>query len=306
MLDIIVVNWNTCDLLAKCLQSVQEESRASPSCTVETFVVDNASHDGSPQMVRERFPWVHLIENAENVGFARANNQAIPFCRGRYILLLNSDAVLPIGSLGELLRVAEEQPRAGIVGVKLINQDGSFQAALNDFPTPLHIFLEPWGTFQFLLGNRYYPSYPPERSNQATCCDWVGGACLLARAEAISQVGVLDEQFFMNSEEVDWCYRMRKNGWAVWYTPTVEVIHLGGGSSDRLSARQRMRLYTGKLRYLRKHYGRAAASLAYWNYRLSAGLKAAGYHLKFLFTKDEHEDQCASDYWAVAIAARWD
>ncbi len=167
-------------------------------------------------MVRARFPGVRLIENSENVGFARANNQAIALAQGRYVLLLNSDTVVPDGALASLIAFAEGHPEAGVVGARLLNPDGSFQAGPNRFPTLLSTVLGAWGVVQYLTRNSYYPSLGPEHSREAQQCDWVGGACLLARRSAIDQVGLLDEQFFMNSEEVDWCFRMKQHGWQVW------------------------------------------------------------------------------------------
>lgn len=312
-LSLIIINWNTRDLLAQCLESVAksvrtfERSNGLPRVRrgVQTCVVDNASTDGSAEMVRERFPWVHLIENTENVGFARANNQALKRSSGRYVLLLNSDAMLGANSLANLVAFADSHPQAGIIGVKLLNADGSFQAALNDFPSPFTALLEGWGIMQALQKNPYYPSYTPLRSQRATTCDWVGGACLLARSKAIRQVGLLDETFFMNSEEVDWCYRMWESGWEVWYTPDVEVVHLGGGSANRRSAAQRMRLYAGKVRFLEKHYGAFAAHLARISFRLSSGVKSLAYQARFLIKRREADAMQSKSHWHVFRCKNW-
>jgi N-acetylglucosaminyl-diphospho-decaprenol L-rhamnosyltransferase len=322
-LSVVVVNWNTRDLLAGCLESLagdpglaivgEDSSLADRSfastehhpLVTEVWVVDNASTDGSPQMVRERFSWVRLIENSENVGFAAASNQGIRQATGRYVLLLNSDAVLAPGSPVRLLAFADHHPRAGIVGVQLVNPDGSFQAALNDFPSLGFVLLEAWALARWFSGNTYYPSYPPERSRDAVPCDWVGGACLLARAAAIEQVGLLDEYFFMYSEEMDWCYRMWESGWEVWYTPDVKVIHLGAGSADRLSAVQRLRLYTSKARFIEKRSGSFAARVVRLNYRVSSLLKALGYQFLFLVVRDHASRQCAQSHWQVALQRTW-
>jgi len=304
-LSIIIVNWNTRELLAQCLESVGGNFETWKCGNMETFVVDNASTDGSAAMVRERFPWVRLIENAENVGFARANNQAIQQTEGRYILLFNSDALLTADSLVNLISFADAHPQAGIIGVRLLNFDGSFQAAFNDFPTLLRVVMETWGLVQFIKRNPHYPSYPPHQSETATMCDWVGGACLLVRRQAIQQVGVLDENFFMNSEEVDWCFRMRQAGWQVWYTPTVEIVHLGGGSANRRSATQRMRLYEGKVRFLAKHYGSIAARVARLNFRLSSGVKAIIYWGLFLVRRQERDAVQGKSHWQVFVRKDW-
>ncbi len=294
-LSLIIVNWNTRELLADCLASVirshrsgvrgQEPEGLTPdacSLTTEVFVVDNASSDGSAAMVRERFPWARLIENAENVGFAQANNQGVRQAIGRYVLLLNSDTVVPAGAPESLIAFGEAHPQAGIVGAKLLNPDGSFQAGPNQFPTLASVMLESWGIIQRLTRNPYYPSFPPARSATPLQCDWVGGACLLARRAAIEQVGLLDEHFFMNSEEVDWCYRMKRRGWEVWYTPTATIIHLGGASAQRSTPAQRLRTYRGKALFFAKHHGQIAGRLAQAHFRATSALKAVAYGARFL------------------------
>ena len=203
------------------------------------------------------------------------------------------------------MRFAEDHPRAGIVGVKLVNSDGTFQAALNDFSTWQSMLLEAWGVRQRLSRNRYYPSYPPHKSMHARPCDWVGGACLLARTTAMEEVGLLNEGFFMYSEEVDWCYRMWKEGWEVWYTPDVEVIHLGGASADRLSATQRMRMYASKVRFIEKHRGALMARVVGLNFRASSMIKALGYELGCLLLRDDSLHARAVSHWKVALERSW-
>jgi len=303
--SIIVVSWNTRDLLVQCLQSIAHDVQTLQHSAAETILVDNGSNDGSVAMVQEHFPWVHLSANAQNVGFARANNQAIRRSSGRYVLLLNSDAMLQKGSLTSLIDFADSHPDAGIVGPRLINADGTFQASLNDFPTLPSIIREAWGLAKLLSGNAYYPSYPPEKSLEPCSCDWVGGACLLARSRAIEQVGLLDEGFFMNSEEVDWCYRMHQAGWQVWYTPAVSVIHLGGASASRRGAIQRMRLYEGKARFLHKHHGALSAQVARSQLRTSSAGKAILYRLRYLMRRKSLDLQQAQAYWQVATQRKW-
>lgn len=316
-LSVIIVNWNTRELLAACLRSVEGErfkaagSEAQPSTlnlrplTAEVFVIDNASTDGSARMVRERFPWVKLIENAENVGFAAANNQGIGKATGRYVLLLNSDTVAPPAALEALVAFGDAHPRAGIVGARLVDPDGSFQAGPNRFPTLATVVLESWGLIQRLTRNPYYPSYPPERSQTSQRCDWVGGACLLARRTAIDQAGVLDESFFMNSEEVDWCYRMKQHGWEVWYAPAAAIVHLGGASAQRSTAAQRLRTYRGKVLFLAKHHGRVAGRLAQAHFQATSALKALAYGARFLIGRDRRYRDQAASHWVVAQEADW-
>jgi GT2 family glycosyltransferase len=297
-LSVIIVSRNTRVLLEESLASVLADSN---QLAVEVFVVDNASTDGSVERVCGQFPQVCLIANSANVGFAKANNQALARASGRCVLLLNSDARLTPGSLAELVRLADDNPGAGIIGVKLVNPDGSFQAAWNRFPSPLSAWLEPWGLLPWLARNPYYPSAPPHLALEARPCDWVGGACLLARAEAVRQVGYLDERFFLNSEEVDWCYRMHQAGWQVWYTPSVEVMHHGGASGNRKELSALVRLYRGKVAFIGKHYGRLAAQLLMASLRLSALAKAGLWLVKSVVIDKSPDNERARVFRDVAL-----
>lgn len=259
MLDvsIIIVNWNTRDLLADCLDSI---TQTASDLIFEIIVVDNASTDDSQTMVRQRFPHVRLIANQENVGFARANNQGMAASSGRHALLLNSDALLTPGALQALVSLADAKPRAGIVGAQLLNPDGSFQASHTTFPNLWQEFLILSGIGRLLRG-RWYPSHGPEEGKGPQIVDYVEGACLLVRRKAFEDVGGLDEDYFMYAEEVDWCYDMREKGWQVWYQPAAEVIHLGGGSSRNRRTQREGDLYRSRVRFFRKHYGDIAARL---------------------------------------------
>ena len=244
---IVVVNWNARDLLASCLRSVYA---AVSGPHFEVIVVDNGSTDGSTAMVRDQFRQVQLIENQQNEGFAVANNQAIRASRGRYVLLLNSDTLVRQGALEAMVSFADRHPEVGIVGCKLLNADGSLQPSWARFPT-----------FWSELRGRNVRRWRSLADEPAYEVDWVGGACLLARREAIDQVGLLDEGYFMYSEEMDWCYRMVQRGWRVCYLAAAEVTHLGGGSSKRASDALAVALYRSKLRFFQKHYGASQAWL---------------------------------------------
>jgi GT2 family glycosyltransferase len=258
LITVIVVNWNTRELLAECLRSIE---RTAGDLDLETIVVDNASTDGSLEMVHEQFPLVRLMANPDNLGFSRANNEALAVGRGRYLLLLNSDAVLTPGALQVLLALAEAQPRAGIVGARLLNPDGSFQASHTPFPTLWQEFLILSGLGRLVYG-RWYPSRGPEADKGPQRVDYVEGACLLVRREAVREVGGLDDGYFMYAEEVDWCYTMRRVDWEVWYHPEAVVVHHGGASSRGRRTRREADLYRSRVRFFRKYYGdRPAATL---------------------------------------------
>jgi len=250
-LSIVIVNWNTRELLAQCLDSIP---LAIGGLSYEVIVVDNASTDGSQAMVRNRFPWVTLVENAENLGFVRANNQAMALSRGRYVLLLNSDTVAPPQALARMVDFMDHRIDAGAAGPRLLNPDGTFQASYADFPTLLSESLSAAGLNRWLYGP-YHPSPSPHPNETRQPVDWVQGACLLVRREALDAIGLLDEGFWMYSEETDLCYRIHQAGWNVYYLPDVEIIHLGGASSRQRQPESVAQLYRSKLRFFRKYQG---------------------------------------------------
>ena len=237
MLSIVIISWNTRDLLAACLTSLRTYP---PDGDHEIVVVDNASRDDSTAMVRRDFPHVHLIENPTNVGFAAANNQALALCRGRYVLLPNSDTEVTPGALSALVRFMEQHAQAGVVAPTLVNPDGSFQASYARFPTFVSEFLLITRLARWLSGP-YAPSPRPRPHEAAHPVDWAAGAALLVRRAAIDQVGGLDAGYFMYSEETDWCWRLWRHNWQVWYLPAVKVIHHGGASSRQRALGARIR-----------------------------------------------------------------
>lgn len=247
-LAIIIVNWNTRQLLLDCLASLPA---ATDGIHAETWVVDNGSGDGSVEAVRTQYPEVRIIANRENLGFATANNQAIRASVSRHVLLLNSDTIARPGSLTALVRFLDAHPEVGIVGPRLLNPDGSLQPSWALFPT---IFTELTGKKLRLRWR-----YPTADGTLAYSTDWVDGAALMIRRSILPQIGLMDERYFMYTEEVDWCYRARRAGWKVCYLPGSEVIHFGGQSSKRAVTQMKFELYRSKLRFFRKHYGRLAA-----------------------------------------------
>jgi len=255
-LSIVIVNWNTRDVLSQCLESIYG---ALPEQEIRVFVVDNASSDGSSDMVRERFPQVYLVENSQNVGFARANNQAIRNSHGRYVLLLNSDTIVKPGALDALVDFMDTHPQAGASGARLLNPDGSLQYSCSPAPSLA-------GEFKRLFhlpGVRpdgYYSMHEWDQS-QARQVDVILGACLMLRRQALDQIGLLDEDYFIYSEEVDLCHRIKSAGWKLYWVPQAQVMHLGGQSTRQVSEAMFLRLYQAKLIYFRKHHGRWQAFL---------------------------------------------
>ena len=250
-LSIIVVNWNTREFLEQCLCALERVVVDREG--VELFVVDNASTDGSAEMVAGRFGWVNLIANQENVGFARANNQAILRSRGKYALLLNSDTEVRPGAVQRLLAFMEDRPQAGAAGARLLNADGSLQPSCHPMLTPEREF---WRlTFLDRLAPR--ATYDMERweTDRPRRVDVIKGACLLLRREALDEVGVLDEGYFMYTEEVDLCYRLGAAGWGCWWVPQAEVVHHGGASARQAAQEMYVHLYRSKVHFYRKFGG---------------------------------------------------
>jgi len=273
-LSILIVNWNTRELLAECLESVigdrlpvigiQSPENRLPFTDyrlplTEIIVVDNASSDGSAAMVRQDFPSVHLIENRQNVGFARANNQAICHSRGRYVLMLNSDTLVHPGALETLVALMDAHPQAGACGPRLLNGDGSLQHACHPMLTPGREF---WRLL-FLERLRPRATYPMQRWDTTTPrrVEVIKGACLLLRRSALDQVGLLDDQYFMYTEEVDLCHRLAQAGWELWYEPRAVVTHFGEASSRQVREEMYLQLYRSKVQFYRKFGGRQRVGL---------------------------------------------
>ena len=262
-LSIIVVNWNTRELLINCLKSIQADQEIlcqnNLFIPTEIIVVDNASDDSSVKMVRSCFPEVKVIDNQENVGFARANNQAIQISHGQYILLLNPDTEIKPGTLKTLVSFMDDNSQVGAAGAQLINSDGTLQSSCHPAPTLSREF---WRLFH--LDKFYsYSSYPMETWPVDTHhkVEVVQGACLILRKDILNQVGVLDEDYFMYSEEVDLCFRIRKKGWNIYWVPLAQVVHYGGQSTQQVATRMFLRLYEAKLIYFRKNHGFLAGQI---------------------------------------------
>jgi N-acetylglucosaminyl-diphospho-decaprenol L-rhamnosyltransferase len=271
----VIVNWNTRDYLRRCLAAID---RAPPPFPYETVVVDNGSTDGSVALVAADFPGVRVIANPANRGFAAANNQGIRASTGRYVLLLNSDAEVAAAALERTVAFLDDHPNAAVVGGKLVNPDGSFQWSYADFPTLPGELCLLTGLSRWLLP-KGYPSYPEHRSRTARSVDWVLGAFMVVRRAAIDTVGALDEDYFMYTEETDWCYRLKRQGWQIWYLPQVMAVHQAGGSARRVPERKRAQLYQSKWLFLRKHRGGALAALYRGLVRVVSGAKLAGWWL---------------------------
>jgi len=290
-ISILIVSFNTKDVLRECLESVALSSR---NLAVETIVVDNCSHDGSAAMVRQEFPWAQVIESHENLGFGRANNLAFEAAKGRYIVLLNSDAFLQANTLCLSLEKMEADPSVGLASGRLVGRDGELQPSARMFPNPVRQLLVISGLADRYPRSRFFgqadrtwadPMQPAE-------VDWVPGAYSIIPARILHQHGFFDPRFFLYYEEVDLCLRIQNAGFKIMYWPEICVVHVGGESSRQVKSLEmsqtgaqlvlwRMR---STLLYYRKHKGSMAAVVCWleemwyllrgWRNRLRRGEEA--------------------------------
>ncbi|MCX7606791.1 MAG: glycosyltransferase family 2 protein [Bacteroidia bacterium] len=253
-LSVIIVSYNVKYFLRQCLQSV---ARAMEGLSVEVWVVDNASIDGSVEMVREEFPWVKVIANPVNLGFAKANNQGIRLSQGQYVLLLNPDTIVQEDTFREVLRFMNDHPEAGAVGVKIIDGQGRFSPdSRRDLPSAWNIFCKISGLYKLFpqskIFGRYHLTYLPE--NEVTAVPVLLGAFMCMSRSVLDQVGLLDERFFMYAEDIDLCYRILQAGYTNYYLPTTQIIHFKGESTKSRSLNYVLTFYKASLQFIQKHY----------------------------------------------------
>lgn len=274
---VVIVSWRVRELLAGCLDSLLAEAKDS-ALRLAIHVVDSASGDGTPELVRSRFPSVVLHAESENIGFTRGNNLALralgyatPGASAPPLVwLLNPDTRVQAGALRRLVEFMRQTPRCGLAGPRLENPDGSLQMGAFAFPGLAQLLIETQPRLARLRESRLDGRYPAARFGAGAPFE-IGfplGAAMLARAEAVRQVGLLDEGYEMYCEEVDWALRMARAGWQRWCVPGAVVTHYGGASSSQASARAEAIKWRSRRRYYRKHYGPLARGLAL---RLAAG-----------------------------------
>ena len=290
-LSIIIVNWNTLQMTRECLESVRAALIGPDAGRIvaETILIDNASEDGSADMVAAEFPEVRLIRNVENRGFAVANNQGFAVARGRQILLLNSDTLVHGDVLSASVAYLDANPEVGAMGCRVLNSDGSVQLTCHQYP---------WLVNEFLMTSGLWKLKRPRWFGRYLMTDWardterevqvISGCYLLLRREVLDEVGPLDEAFFFFGEETDWCRRMTDSGWRLMFAPVGVITHYGSASARKLNHRRDVLLTGAKIRLHRKHGGRLAAAAAwamalafnggraiYWSLRALGGGGAA-------------------------------
>lgn len=253
-ISVIIVSYNTRDLLRDCLRSVLGDIDMPPH---EVIVVDNGSRDGSMAMVRAEFPAIEVIETGENLGFAQANNLALRRAQGAFFLLLNSDAFPEPDAVGRLVEYLRRHPEVGVVGPRLLNRDGSLQPSCYRFPSPGRAWLENLWVSSLLPPGSFWGDFRRWGHDEDREVDWVSGACFLVRREAYAAVGGFDERFFMYQEETDWQRRLRDGGWRIAFTPDARVMHIGGASGAADQVRINRHFFESLDRYEWKHHGPA-------------------------------------------------
>ncbi len=271
-LSIVIVNYNVKYFLQQCLYSVRA---ATQGLETDIYVVDNHSTDQSVEYLRPLFPEVTFIENTENVGFAKANNQAFRICKGEYVLMLNPDTVIGEESLRSLYFFMEDHPEAGALGLKMINGNGIFLAeSKRSFPTPWVSFCKLFGLSKLFPNSPKYASYalpylsPDEQHEVDVLC----GAFMLMRHEALDKIGLLDEDFFMYGEDIDLSYRFIQGGYKNYYMPE-RMLHYKGESTQKMSYRFLQRFYGAMLIFYRKHYAHSSLLLN-WAVKVAVLIRA--------------------------------
>ncbi len=281
---VVVVNYNTAGLLRRCLDHV---SASQAEATISLTVVDNGSTDDSMAVLREEYPQVRALRSERNLGFSGGNNLALrqilaalppQAARGHeYILLVNSDLFLAPDTIAGLVAFAEDRPEVGAVGPRVEKPDGTLDLACRrSFPTPANAFFKLFGLSRRFPGNARFAAYNLTNLDpaQLTEVDAVTGACMLVRVSAIDEIGLLDERFFMYGEDLDWAYRLKAQGWRVFYNPAVRALHQKGATSARQSGRMIVEFYRAMYLFHQKHY--ATRSPRPLNWLVAAGITARG------------------------------
>jgi len=259
-LSVIIISWNVKDCLITCLRSIEANQ---PCCDCEIIVVDNASTDGTVDLLKREFSQVKLIANSGNKGFSAANNQAIKIAKGEYLLLLNPDTVVHPCSLDTLITFLDTSPDFGACGPKLLDADGRMHASIGYVPTFRSIL---YGKTIFRSLGLFQGHYRKLQTDNIDCSkqvdvEQISGAVLMVRCSLMKQIGLMDESFFLYYEDVDLCLRIRKAGWRIAYVPEAMITHTGGRSTLQVSAKKKFMLYKSLLIYLRKHKGRFPTTL---------------------------------------------
>lgn len=282
----IIISWNAKNYLRECLDSLKA---ATAGLDAEVIIVDNASTDGSVEMVRNEFGHVRLLQNNFNAGFAQANNQGIEIARGNFLCLVNSDVNVHPDAIKNILEYLKAHPDVGMLGPKALNRDGSRQTTCRTVPTLRNSFFRALAldtTFpnSSLFGSHFMTNWNYEETREV---DILGGCFWMIRRPAVEQVGLLDTRFFMYGEDMDFCRRFHAGGWKVIFYPGAQIVHYGGGSSGNAPARFWVEMQRANLQYWIKHRGRVSVLSYYCCLLMYHGIRVAGLTARSLFRKSE-------------------
>ena len=288
--SVLIVNWNTREILRNCLKSIYEQTR---DLTFEVIVIDNASEDGSPQMVKEQFKEAILVENSTNRGFAAANNQGMTMAKGRYVLLLNSDTVVLDNAIAKTMVFADARPEGAVIGCRILNPDKTLQEGCFMFPSLLNLLLSATYMYKLFPRSKFFGRENMTWWNRddEREVDVVTGCFMLVRREAIEQVGVMDEQYFMYGEETDWCYRFKKAGWKCLFSPSGSIIHIGRASSKVRRHAMALQCRASILLFLKKHKGELTYRLACLAIALDAFLRIPYWFVRWIVSGKLHGEE---------------
>jgi GT2 family glycosyltransferase len=303
--SIVIVNWNTKELLRDCLKSICEQTLG---IDYEIIVIDNASRDGSPEMVRNDFQQVILIENTQNRGFAAANNQGIAQARGRYVLLLNSDTLVWDRAIEKTVQYADGHPDAAVVGCQVWEDSDTIQLTCFRFPSVAAMAWSAFGLARLfpnnrLLGRQHMLWWRRDSEREV---DVVSGMFMMVRRTAIDEVGPMDEDYFLYFEETDWCYRFAAAGWKMLFWPGARILHRDGGShsSNQTAARMFVQFQKSLCIFFKKHYGILSCTLVRGLLVVSLGSRCCLWAVKALLgrvlDRDVHSEKAkVGNYWAA-------
>lgn len=279
LLSVLIVNWNTRELLRACLQSLH---RYPPSEPMEVWVLDNASHDGSAEMVRSEFPEVHLVASERNLGYAAGNNLLLQKARGEYLLLLNPDTEVTEGALDTAVKYMRENPDVAALGAKLIHPDGRVQRSVRGFPEPEAVLWEYLGLARLFPRSRRFGAYRMTwfTYEHIAEVDQPMGTFLMLSRRAVRAVGLMDERFPIFFNEVDWCYRAKRKGLKIVFHPGVVIIHHGGASTGQVRPQMIWESHRSLQKFYQKHYRQRLPKPIYWlilgSITLNAWLRTLG------------------------------
>ncbi len=303
--SIIIVNWNTRDILGNCLRSIYDQTN---EVEYEVVVIDNASSDDSAAMVRAEFPQVVLIENSNNLGFAAANNQGMAIAGGRYVLLLNSDTIVLDGAIQKTISYADDHQDIGVLGCQVWENEREIQKTCFAFPSAWGVILQKMGLRRLFPRSRVFGriDYGWWDRTSPMDVDVVSGMFMLVRKYAIDQVGLMDEDYFVYAEETDWCFRFKKNGWRCVFAPVARIIHLDGGnkSTDLVKVKMCVQMQKSVLLFFKKHHSVIQYFLARLILTAYTGLRCLAFTLmligRIIVGKDVNNNLKESrSHWSV-------